>query len=278
MTVNPQPGVASEIGPGVRRLLAPNPGRMTGPGTNTYLLGEREVAVIDPGPLIDAHVEAIASAAPSKIKWILVTHTHPDHSPAAAQLARITGATLLGRPPPDGPSQDKTFLPDRVLNDGDVLETTEFQLQAVHTPGHASNHLCYRHAGLDWLFTGDHIMNGSTVVINPPDGNMNDYLQSLTRLKSLRLKALAPGHGDIIDNPDDVVDWLVNHRLGREAKVVNALINHPDLTTGQLTPFVYEDVDASLYGLAERSLLAHLIKLEEESRARRTNERWRLPP
>jgi len=271
-------GEVSDIGPGVRRLLAPNPGRMTGPGTNTYLLGEQEVAVIDPGPLIDAHVEAIAAAVPSKIKWIIVTHTHSDHSPAAAQLARITGAALLGRPPPEGPSQDMTFIPDRVLNDGDVLETSEFQLQAVHTPGHASNHLCYRHEGLKWLFTGDHIMNGSTVVINPPDGNMNHYLQSLKRLKSLDLRALAPGHGNVIENPDEVVDWLIDHRLGREAKVIDALRDHPDLTTSQLTPFVYDDVNSELYGLAERSLLAHLIKLEEEGRAARTNQLWRLSP
>jgi glyoxylase-like metal-dependent hydrolase (beta-lactamase superfamily II) len=274
--VEPRAGEISEIAPGVRRLLAPNPGRMTGPGTNTYLLGEREVAVIDPGPPIEEHVDAIATAAPSTIKWILVTHTHPDHSPAAAQLAKITGAELLGQPPPEGPSQDNTFNPDRRLSDGDMLETSEFKLQAIHTPGHASNHLCYRHAGLGWLFTGDHIMNGSTVVINPPDGNMNNYLQSLTRLKSLRLKALAPGHGDVIDNPNEVIDWLVNHRLGREAKVVDALRGHPDLTPGQLTPFVYKDVDASLHGLAERSLLAHLIKLEEDGRAARIDEQWRL--
>jgi glyoxylase-like metal-dependent hydrolase (beta-lactamase superfamily II) len=276
MTVELNAGVVSEIGPGVRRLLAPNPGRMTGSGTNTYLLGEREVAIVDPGPLIDAHLHAITSAAPSRIKWILVTHTHPDHSPAAAQLAVATGAELLGQPPPAGPSQDKTFIPDRVLSDGDTLSTPEFQLRAVHTPGHASNHLCYRHARLEWLFTGDHIMSGSTVVINPPDGNMNHYLESLSRLKSLRLKTLAPGHGELIENPDEVVDWLIAHRLSREAKVVNALEAHSDLTSRELTPFVYDDVDAVLHGLAERSLLAHLIKLEEDGQASRIDARWRL--
>lgn len=171
MTTRLTVGVATEIGPGVRRLLAPNPGPMTGPGTNTYLIGEREIAVIDPGPRIDKHIAAIRAAAPNRIKWVLVTHTHPDHSPAARQLAAVTGAELLGRPAPEGKLQDQTFVADRVLQDGDLLKTDEFCLQAVHTPGHASNHVCYRHEKLGWLFTGDHIMSGSTVVIDPPDGD-----------------------------------------------------------------------------------------------------------
>ena len=276
MRPNLATGVATEIGSGVRRLLAPNPGRMTGPGTNTYLLGSEEVAVLDPGPAIDAHVNAIEAAAPGRIKWILVTHTHSDHSPAAKRLAEITGAPLLGKMPPNDSSQDKTFVPDRVLSDGDALETAEFTLRAVHTPGHASNHLCYRHERLAWLFTGDHIMSGSTVVINPPDGNMGDYLRSLSALKSLDLKALAPGHGELIENPDEVVDWLINHRLGRETKVVNALESRSGLTTRELTTLVYDDVDAALHALAERSLLAHLITLEEDGRARRADDRWWL--
>jgi glyoxylase-like metal-dependent hydrolase (beta-lactamase superfamily II) len=249
---------------------------MTGPGTNTYLLGDAHVAVLDPGPAIEKHIDAIVGAAQGRIEWIVVTHTHPDHSPAARGLAEKTGASLLGRPAPDGPSQDKTFLPDRVLEDGDLLETPEFTLRAVRTPGHASNHVCYRHEGLGWLFTGDHIMGGSTVVINPPDGNMGDYLASLSRLKSLQLKALAPGHGEIIESPNELVDWLINHRLGREAKVVSAMQKHADLPLKELTPLVYDDVDASLHRLAERSLLAHLIKLEEEGRAVCDRELWRL--
>lgn len=271
-------GVVTEIASGVRRLLAPNAGPMTGPGTNTYLLGEAEIAVIDPGPAIGSHIEAIRNAAPAPIKWILATHTHPDHSPAAVKLAEITGASLLGQPAPDGKYQDQSFVPDRVLRDGDLFETEEFSLRAVHTPGHASNHLCYRHETLDWLFTGDHIMNGSTVVINPPDGNMKHYLQSLERLKTLGLKALAPGHGELIDKPDEVVDWLIDHRLGREAKVFAALETHPDSTTKQLTPFVYDDVDAALHELAERSLLAHLIKLEDDGRAGQSDNLWRPIP
>lgn len=269
-------GVAVEIGPGVRRLLAPNPGPMTGPGTNTYLIGGEEVAVIDPGPKIEQHLAAIQEAAPDRIKWILVTHTHPDHSPAACVLAAATGAQLLGKPAPAGKLQDQTFVADRVLNDGDVLETDEFHLSAVHTPGHASNHLCYRLRDLGWLFTGDHIMSGSTVVINPPDGDMKDYLESLARLKTLNLAALAPGHGPLIDDPVGAVDHLIEHRLKRESKVLACLSRHPDTTVEQLTKCVYDEVPQSLHRLAARSLTAHLIKLEKENRALRADTAWRL--
>jgi glyoxylase-like metal-dependent hydrolase (beta-lactamase superfamily II) len=269
-------GVAEQIGAGIRRLLAPNAGMMTGPGTNTYLIGDTEVAVLDPGPASGKHIDAIQQNAPGPIRWILVTHTHPDHSPGASKLAAATGAQLLGQPPPPGRVQDKTFSPDRILQDGDVLETGEFLLRAVHTPGHASNHICYRHEATRWLFTGDHIMSGSTVVIDPPDGNMKHYLESLQRLKSLDLAALAPGHGPLIENPVETVDWLIDHRMRREAKVVASLRNHPDLTVRELTPFVYDEVDRKLHHLAERSLLAHLLKLELDGSAVQMNNRWRL--
>jgi glyoxylase-like metal-dependent hydrolase (beta-lactamase superfamily II) len=268
------PGVATELRPGLRRLVAPNPGMMTGPGTNTYLVGSREIAVIDPGPKIDAHIEAIRAQAGGGIRWILATHTHPDHSPAAKPLADLTGAVLLGRPAPPGKVQDKSFKPERVLDDGDLLETDEFTLRAVHTPGHASNHVCFRHEALRWLFTGDHIMSGSTVVIDPPDGNMKHYLASLERLKSLDLKALAPGHGEVIDDPAGAIDWLIAHRLERESRVVAALATHPGLTLTELTPYVYDEVDPGLHRLASRSLLAHLGKLEVEQRALCTDGRW----
>jgi len=264
----------TEMRRGIRRLVAPNPSMMTGPGTNTYLVGEREVAVIDPGPLIERHLEKIIEVAAAPIKWVLVTHTHPDHSPGASLLGQMTGAELLGWPPPDGPHQDSTFEPDRLLEDGDKLETDEFVLQAVHTPGHASNHVCYRHAGSNWIFTGDHVIDGSTVVIDPPDGNMNQYLQSLRRVRQLECAALAPGHGELIKDPERVIDWIIDHRLEREAKVVAALLENPNLTSHELVPHVYKDVDKKLYGWAERSLLAHLNKLQEDGNVTLDRGRW----
>ena len=264
----------SELAPGIRRLVAPNPSMMTGPGTNTYLFGTSEVAVLDPGPVIDSHIEKIQAIAGAPIRWVLVTHTHPDHSPGAVALAAATGAELVGRLAPDGEHQDKTFEPDRVLTDGDELKTDEFVLSAVQTPGHASNHVCYLHKKMNWLFTGDHVIDGSTVVINPPDGNMSHYIESLRRVKALQCEALAPGHGEIINDPNRAIDWINDHRLEREAKVVAALAANPNLTARELVPHVYKDVDKRLYGWAERSLLAHLLKLEADGAARCVAERW----
>ena len=269
-------GQLTELAPGVRRLVAPNPSIMTGPGTNTYLLGSKEIAVIDPGPALHDHIDAIRQHAGAPIKWILVTHTHPDHSPAAALLAQASGAQQFGREAPQGRHQDRTFEPDHILADGDTFESGEFSLQVLHTPGHASNHLCYLHSDLNWLATGDHIINGSTVVIDPPDGSMRDYLRSLERLRTLGLDAILPGHGDVIENPDRAIGRLIDHRLRREAKVVAALQDHPAATSRELVPFVYDDVDEKLHELAEHSLLAHLIRLEEDLRVRMERGRWQL--
>ena len=265
----------AELAAGIRRIVAPNPSMMTGPGTNTYLIGVEEVAVIDPGPAITRHVDDIIDRSGGAIRWILATHTHPDHSPGVAALAARTGATVLGMPAPEGRQQDTTFAPDRILADGDVLESDEFRLEAVHTPGHASNHLCFRHGGLNWLFTGDHVIDGSTVVINPPDGNMQHYIESLEKCKRLGCAALAPGHGELIDDPVRAIDWIIDHRLAREAKVLAAVRANPGLTTRELVPHVYQDVAPHLYRLAERSLLAHILKLEADGAAARSDERWR---
>jgi len=269
-------GTLVQLAPGVSRLIAPNPGMMTGPGTNTYILGDKEVAVIDPGPVIDGHIDMICELAPGPIKWILVTHTHPDHSPAVSALAKRTGAERLGRPAPDGQHQDKTFAPDRILDDGDVFETSEFELEVILTPGHASNHLCYFKKEPGWLFTGDHIINGSTVVIDPPDGNMSDYLSSLERLMDKVLTVIAPGHGDPIDSPYEAIDWLIEHRMEREAKVIAALEKNPNLTQAELVPHAYDDVHERLYKWAERSLLAHLLKLQDDKKAVQEDDRWNL--
>jgi len=260
------------IADGVRRLIAPNPGIMTGPGTHTYLIGTQAIAVIDPGPVIEPHLQAIAAAG--NIQWILATHTHPDHSPGVKRLAELTGAKCIGIPAPDGPHQDKTFQPDEIPSGGDVLQGPDFELLMLHTPGHASNHICFLHAGHRWLFTGDHIMNGSTVVIDPPDGDMQHYIESLNELKKVEIAAIAPGHGEVFDNPREVIDWIIDHRLAREEKVFAALSAHPGLSSHELVPHVYSDVDERLYVWAERSLLAHLIKLRKDQRAAVKSECW----
>jgi glyoxylase-like metal-dependent hydrolase (beta-lactamase superfamily II) len=267
-------GKITELADGVRRIIAPNPGMMTGPGTNTYLIGTDAIAVIDPGPVIESHLQMIADSG--NIKWILVSHTHPDHSPGAGKLAELTGAITIGIPAPDGEHQDKSFRPDRIPADGDTLDGPDFSIQMISTPGHASNHLCFLHAAHRWLFTGDHIMNGSTVVINPPDGDMREYLRSLANLRKIEIDAIAPGHGDVFYDPRDVIDWIVEHRLSRERKVADAVSAYPDLTSHELVPHVYADVDKRLHGWAERSLLAHLIKLKKDQRVIEQESRWSM--
>jgi glyoxylase-like metal-dependent hydrolase (beta-lactamase superfamily II) len=267
-------GKITELAEGVRRIIAPNPGMMTGPGTNTYLIGTDAIAVIDPGPVIESHLQMIADSG--NIKWILVSHTHPDHSPGAGKLAELTGAITIGIPAPDGEHQDKSFRPDRIPADGDTLDGPDFSIQMISTPGHASNHLCFLHAAHRWLFTGDHIMNGSTVVINPPDGDMRAYLRSLANLRKIEIDAIAPGHGDVFYDPRDVIDWIVEHRLSRERKVADAVSAYPDLTSHELVPHVYADVDKRLHGWAERSLLAHLIKLKKDQRVIEQESRWSM--
>jgi glyoxylase-like metal-dependent hydrolase (beta-lactamase superfamily II) len=262
-------GQLDEIAPGVRRLVARNPGFMTGPGTNTYLLGTQRCAVIDPGPHDPVHIERILEAAGGRVSAILATHTHPDHSPGVAALAQSTGAEVLGRGAPVHGRQDATFAPTRVLNDGDVVRVDDLALRAIHTPGHASNHLCYLLEGAGMLFSGDHVMQGSTVVIGPPDGDMQVYLQSLARLQREPVTRIAPGHGTVIEDAQSEVARLIAHRLQREAKVVERLRRAGRATIDVLVASVYDDVDARLHPVAKGSLLAHLLKLEADGRAAR---------
>ena len=263
-----EPGRTSELSARVRRIVAPNPSVMTGPGTNTYLLGREQVAVIDPGPDERAHIEAILAEGAGRIRWILVTHTHEDHSPAAAALARETGAELRGQvAPEDELYQDQTFRPDVPFSGGAELATPEFRLRAIHTPGHAANHYCVLLEEEGMLMTGDHIMNGSTVVIIPPGGDMKDYLDSLEKLKTYPLQHLAPGHGELMSGPVAVIDGIVAHRLQREAKVVRALAATGGGTLDELVLSAYDDVPAALHMMAKYSLWAHLIKLVREGRA-----------
>lgn len=263
-----EPGRTSELSARVRRIVAPNPSVMTGPGTNTYLVGREQVAVIDPGPEEGSHIEAILAEGAGRIRWILVTHTHEDHSPAAAALARETGAELRGQvAPEDELYQDRTFRPDVPFSDGAELATPEFRLRAIHTPGHAANHYCVLLEEEGMLMTGDHIMNGSTVVIIPPGGDMKDYLDSLEKLKTYPLQHLAPGHGELMSGPVAVIDGIVAHRLQREAKVVRALAATGGGTLDELVLSAYDDVPAALHMMAKYLLWAHLIKLVREGRA-----------
>jgi glyoxylase-like metal-dependent hydrolase (beta-lactamase superfamily II)/8-oxo-dGTP pyrophosphatase MutT (NUDIX family) len=270
------PGEAKRLDWLVTRIIAPNPGAMTGPGTNTYLVGADELAVIDPGPAIDSHIDAVLAAGAGRIRWIFATHTHRDHSPAAAAIRAATGAEVLGRPAPSAPGHDESFAPTRVLGHGERVRLPGATLRAIHTPGHASNHLCYLLEETRMLFTGDHVMQGSTVVINPPDGDMRAYLGSLEALLAEDVAILAPGHGYLVGAPHREIRRLITHRLGREAKVAAALAKTPGATAAQLLPLVYDDVRAGLHPVAARSLAAHLDKLVADGRASESGGRYAL--
>ena len=255
------PGESTLVAPFVRRVVAPNRGVMTGPGTNTYLVGDDRLVVIDPGPDLGEHIEAIVRAAgESTIEWIAVTHTHPDHAPGAAALGERTGAPTFGYGSRDG------FIAHVELRDGDDLgQGAGLPLRAIHTPGHASNHLCYLQPAAGLLFSGDHVMSGSTVVISPPDGDMTEYLDSLARVRALDLVAIAPGHGGLMTDPTVALDALVRHRLAREEKVIGALrAAGRAVVIDDLVVAVYDDVDRSRHGIAKSSLWAHLRRLSDD--------------
>jgi glyoxylase-like metal-dependent hydrolase (beta-lactamase superfamily II) len=263
------------VAPGVVRCIAPNPGIMTGPGTNTYILGEGRVAVIDPGPNHDDHLAALLGHVGDRLHCIFVTHTHLDHSPLAARLRQVTGAEVLAFGPAPAASSrgldahDTAFTPDRLLGDGERVDTGELAIEAVYTPGHASNHLCFELAGTGLLFSGDHVMSGSTVVIAPPDGDMAVYLESLQRVKRRVPRRIAPGHGELIEDPAAVLDEYLRHRLERERQVLMGLQGAPDggTTAEQLVAAIYVEVPAELHPIAKYSVWAHLRKLASEGRA-----------
>lgn len=268
------PGVAKTLDRHVTRVVAPNPGPMTGRGTNTYFVGERELAVIDPGPADDRHVASLLAHADGRLRWILCTHTHRDHSPAAALLAKATGAQVIGMPAPDDPGHDTTFAPDRVARDGERLQLGDVALTAVHTPGHASNHLCFLFEPTRMLFTGDHMMQGSTVVITPPDGDMRQYLASLERLLGLDIAVVAPGHGYLIGEPHREVRRLIEHRHWREARVLDAVLRKGPAVVDEMVDDVYPGLLAVLRPAAARSLLAHLNKLVADGAVREDAGRY----
>ena len=259
----------------VKKITAPNPGVFTGGGTNTYLVGREDLTLIDPGPNIKEHIDEIIRVSENKIKRILVTHTHTDHSPAALPISKVLDVPMYGRLI-DGESswEDETFIPDVILNDADIIKTDEYTLEVIHTPGHASNHLCFLIKELNCLITGDHIMDGSTVVIGPPDGNMADYLESLNKLFKYKIDCLAPGHGNFMYEPKKVIESIIRHRLSREAKVLRRLEDVGDIDLESLTAIVYDDVPEQLHPIAKFSLEAHLLKLLNEGVIKRDNNNF----
>jgi glyoxylase-like metal-dependent hydrolase (beta-lactamase superfamily II) len=254
------PGVASAISPLVRRIVAPNAGLLTGPGTNTYLVGVDEIVVVDPGPDVAGHVDAIVGCGGDRIRWIVVTHGHEDHAGAAPALAAATGAEVLAF---------------GTIGEGFELEATEFRVQALHTPGHSSDHLCYLLEEERMLFSGDTVIDGSTVTIAPPDGDMAAYLASLERLSSrrLRLRTIAPGHGQLIDDPANRLAAYLRHRLEREAAILAAL-EAGAATVEQVVEEVYADLVQDLRPAAAQTVHAHLLKLAAEGRVTGADGAW----
>ncbi|MDE2302343.1 MAG: MBL fold metallo-hydrolase [Sphingomonadales bacterium] len=276
-------GTAEALEPLVRRVLAPNPSAFTFTGTQTYLVGAgNAVAVIDPGPDEPRHLAALEAAlGGAKVAAIVCTHTHRDHSPAAAPLAAHSGAPVIGCAPlmlsDSGPRADAAFdpayAPDRVLADGESLSGPDWTLTAVATPGHTSNHLCYALAESGALFTGDHVMGWSTTVVAPPDGDMAAYMQSLEKLHARADRVYYPAHGPQVTRPRQLTRGLIGHRRQRERQIRNLLEAGPQ-PVAALVPRMYKGVDTALWPAAGRSVLAHLIDLERRGLVARDGELW----
>lgn len=276
----PETGVAEEIAPGVRRVLAPNPGPMTYWGTNSFILGEGEIAIVDPGPDSDAHLNALLKATKGeKITQILVTHSHSDHSPLSRNLSKISGAPILGFGPPEagrsptmqrlaasgsiggGEGVDEQFRPDKRVTEGDVIEGAGWRADVLHTPGHFAGHISF--AIGEFIVSGDHVMDWSSSLVSPPDGDLSAFMTTSTRLRDAGAAYLLPAHGNRIDTPEERLNWLIDHRKSRETAILNALSGKPQ-TLSQITARVYTDIDPKLLLAAERNVFAHLIDLTEK--------------
>ena len=276
---NPEIGVAVELAPALRRIVAPNPSPMTYRGTNTYMLGETEIAVIDPGPDSDAHLEAILSAcaAPQRITHIVVTHSHVDHSPLAARLSTATGAPIMAYGPSDtgrsdamkaclaagmaggGEGIDADFEPDTLLHDNESFSAGDQQMIALHTPGHMGNHMCF--AWGDVVFCGDLVMGWASSLVSPPDGDLTDFMKSCKKLRDRAPKLMHSGHGAPITEPIPRIDWLIAHRNGREAQII-AHLSQESAAARTIAETIYQDTPTALLGAATRNVFAHLIDLE----------------
>jgi glyoxylase-like metal-dependent hydrolase (beta-lactamase superfamily II) len=267
----------------VTRVLAPNPSPYTFTGTQTHLVGTRDLAVIDPGPADDRHLAALLEAiADRPVRAIVLTHHHRDHSPLAIRLRDATGAQVIGAAPfhlsDDGPSADAafdaTYAPDRVLSEGDIVPGEGWTLEAIATPGHTSNHLAFALAETKALFSGDHVMGWSTTVVSPPDGDMSAYMASLEKLIARDDRVYYPGHGDAIERPQRLVRGLLGHRKQREGQIRRALADGPQ-GVATMTAAMYVGIDPRLLPAAEHSVLAHLLDLERRGLAARDGEAWR---
>lgn len=280
-------GAVERVAPGVRRVLCDNPGPFTWRGTNSWIIGEGEVAILDPGPEDATHLAALLAATRGeRITHILVSHTHRDHSPGAAALQAATGARTCGfgphlTPPEEsGEGADQGFTPDLRVADGEAIAGRGWRLTALHTPGHCANHLCFALEGSGVLFSADHVMSWSTSVVSPPDGSMRAYMASLAKLRAREGtdRLYLPGHGPPLHEPMPFLDALALHRQRREARVIAALRDQGPLTAEALVGPVYGPMDPKLIRAAGRSLLAQLIMLEEEGAAVREGALWRLAP
>lgn len=263
-------GACDQVTPLVRRVIANNPGPFTYTGTGTYIVGSKELAIIDPGPLDDNHLEAILTATKDeKITHIMVTHTHNDHSPLAKSLKERTGALIysfdqnsinIGENNKFEEGYDNKFSCDINLKDGDIIRGGDWTLEAIHTPGHTSNHLCYSLKEEKILFSGDHVMGWSTTVIVPPDGDMEDYIQSLEKLLRRDDKNYLPTHGKMIENPKELVKKYITHRSSREDQIIKTIKSGNNKII-DIVKVIYVDVDKRLYPAASMSTLAHLTRM-----------------
>ncbi|WP_336968893.1 MBL fold metallo-hydrolase [Sphingobium aromaticiconvertens] len=269
-------GICMRLSPLVSRVLAPNPSAFTYTGTQTYVVGTDTLAVIDPGPDEPAHLDALTAAIAGRpVVAILCTHTHRDHSPAARPLADRTGAPIIGCAPltldDDGPRADAAFdasyRPDRILTDGEQVTGEGWTLEAVATPGHTSNHLCFALLQESALFTGDHIMGWSTSVVSPPDGDMAAYMRSMQRLIDRDDKVYYPAHGEPVASPQRWARGMMGHRKQREGQILRHIATPDGVTIPQMVEQMYKGVDPRLYGAAGRSVLAHLIDLDQRGLA-----------
>jgi glyoxylase-like metal-dependent hydrolase (beta-lactamase superfamily II) len=276
-----EPERAVDVSPLVRRIVAGNPGPFTFKGTCTYIAGRGEVAVIDPGPADEGHIaQILASLVGERVASIVVTHTHRDHSPGARLLAQATGAPILGcgphrrsRPLAEGESDsmegsgDLSYRPDREMREGDVAEGPGWTLEAVETPGHTANHLSFRLAEENALFSGDHVMGWSTTVVGPPDGSMSDFMASLEKLRGRSESIYWPGHGGPVNDPQRFVRALIHHRRQRESSILNRL-QLGDRNAAEIVAAIYQGLNPTLIGAARLSVFAHLEDLVSQGRAR----------